>query len=117
SLYNLDRDVLVAAGVIDFGTISDTEWRCARDNPAQFVLKLDDDRLAKLWALVEAQQPAVPEDRAFLPAIEVADREVSLRDRFAGQALTGIIAFPGAVHGSMTKNAEPCAVAAYAFAD
>lgn len=61
SLFNLDRDVLETAGVIDLGATGNASWRALNDSPARWVLRLDDERLGKLWALIEARQK--PEDR------------------------------------------------------
>jgi hypothetical protein len=42
---------------------------------------------------------------------------MSLRDWFAGQALAGILAFPGVVNGSHDKSAASCVRASYFYAD
>lgn len=42
---------------------------------------------------------------------------MSLRDWFAGQALAGILAFPGAVDGNREKSKGFVAKAAYTYAD
>lgn len=60
SLFNIDRGELANAGVIDFGTVGDADWRALQDSPARFVLSLDDDRLAALWSLVKARQRQDP---------------------------------------------------------
>lgn len=42
---------------------------------------------------------------------------MTLRDWFAGQALAGMLAFPGAVNGSREKSGVGVARAAYVYAD
>ena len=42
---------------------------------------------------------------------------MTLRDWFAGQALAGILAFPGAVEGNRTKSYRTVVNTAYGYAD
>lgn len=42
---------------------------------------------------------------------------MTLRDWFAGQALAGILAFPGAVEGDMNKSYRSVVYSAYGYAD
>ena len=42
---------------------------------------------------------------------------MTLRDWFAGQALAGLLAFPGTLHGSPNKTPKALASAAYDIAD
>lgn len=58
-LMNLDLDVLVKAGVIKEGNIDNggSSWRRLNNEPLMFILKLDDDRLDRLWTLIQSRQP------------------------------------------------------------
>lgn len=54
-LHNLDRHELVEAGVLDAG---DTEgWWAFQAQPPLQVMRMGDERLNKLWPLVEVRQP------------------------------------------------------------
>lgn len=55
TLWNLDRDVLVAAGVLDAD--DDGGWKAFRDYPHNQAIRLNDERFERLWALVESRQP------------------------------------------------------------
>jgi hypothetical protein len=59
TMLNIDRDQLEAAGVLTPGKTDDggTSWKRWNDEPFIFVAKLDDDRVQKLWALLQAQNP------------------------------------------------------------
>lgn len=57
-LANLDLHELEEAGVIHPGAVGGTSWDRWNRDPVMFVLKLNDDRLAKLVALIEAREPA-----------------------------------------------------------
>lgn len=60
SLHNIDLAELIEAGVIpaDDGRVNSAaqrEWVKLNANPFAFLLKLDDERLEKLWELIEAR--------------------------------------------------------------
>lgn len=54
-LHNIDRSELEDAGIIL--RRNDTAWTRFNNNLTTFVLKLDDDKLDALYALVQARQP------------------------------------------------------------
>ncbi|WP_116654388.1 hypothetical protein [Pelagibacterium sediminicola] len=56
-LHNLDLWVLEEAGVITPGANGGSDWTRFNRDLTTFVLKLPDDRLEKLFALVESRQP------------------------------------------------------------
>jgi hypothetical protein len=66
-LMNLDKHVLEEAGVLKPGQVGGSCWERLNRDPFMFLLKLDDDRLERLWTLIEARQPkrkAQPEEEA-----------------------------------------------------
>lgn len=54
-LWNLDRHVLVEAGVIDAD--DDQGWFAFRQTPHRQAIRLDDTRMERLYALIESKQP------------------------------------------------------------
>lgn len=57
-LLNIDRHELEAAGVIEPGAVGGTCWTRFNRDPLVFMAKLSDERADRLWALIEARQPA-----------------------------------------------------------
>lgn len=56
-LHNTDRDALETSGIISQGRASDKDWSRFNNDLTTFVLKLSDDRVAKLAALVAGEMP------------------------------------------------------------
>ncbi len=56
-LHNIDKSDLEAAGVITPGAIGGSDWPRFNSDLTTFVLKLPEDRVAKLAALVSEQMP------------------------------------------------------------
>lgn len=54
-MLNLDRHVLVDAGVIDAD--NEARWTKFRDDPFAAAMRLDEPRFERLCALVESRQP------------------------------------------------------------
>jgi len=52
-MMNIDKADLVEAGIMHANE-GGNDWRRFNDQPFIFVVKLDDVKLAKLWALIEA---------------------------------------------------------------
>lgn len=50
-LINIDLFQLVEAGVIALGDFE--EWAIFKDNPWRWFIKADDERAAKVWAIME----------------------------------------------------------------
>jgi len=72
TMLNIDRDELENAGVLTPGKTDDggTSWKRWNDNPWVFVLKLDDERLQRLWVLLGARNPKAMQYRPDgLPAV------------------------------------------------
>lgn len=59
-LLNIDRDELEAAGVIPRG--DHNAWGDFRQNPWRFFIRAPDPAAEKLWAMIEARQPAAYRD-------------------------------------------------------
>lgn len=56
-LHNIDLDTLEKAGVIKPGANGGSDWTRFNSDLTTFVLKLPDDRVAKLAALVAKEMP------------------------------------------------------------
>lgn len=56
-LRSIDHHELVDVGVIPAGPRGYGLWDSFTRDPIRFYLKLDDEREAKLWALIESRQP------------------------------------------------------------
>ena len=56
-LHDTDLDTLETAGVITPGAKGGSDWRRFNSDLTTFVLKLPEDRVAKLAALVSAEMP------------------------------------------------------------
>lgn len=56
-LLGIDLHELVKAGVISEGDKARSAWSNWKRDPLIFICKLDDDRVAKLWELIESRQP------------------------------------------------------------
>lgn len=78
-MWNLDHHVLVEAGVFD----SDDEggWRAFRDHPHNQAIRLNDDRFARLFDLIQSRQP-----KPISPAVCAEFMGVDFEDR-SGEAL------------------------------
>lgn len=57
-LHNVDLDALEQAGVVTPGAKGGSDWKRFNSDLTTFVLKLPADRLAKLAAMVEAEEAA-----------------------------------------------------------
>lgn len=57
-LHNMDLDTLEQAGVITPGAKGGSDWKRFNSDLTTFVLKLPADRVAKLAAMVEAEEEA-----------------------------------------------------------
>lgn len=58
-LHNIDLDTLEQAGVITPGAKGGSDWTRFNNDLTTFVLKLPEDRVAKLASLVEAQTTSI----------------------------------------------------------
>lgn len=55
-IMNLDKHVLEEAGVLVPGQVGGSDWDRLNRDPFMFLVKLPDERLERLWALIEARQ-------------------------------------------------------------
>lgn len=56
-LLSIDRDQLAAVGVIGMNELN--AWSEFRRDPFRWFINCDDERAAKIWALIEARQRKV----------------------------------------------------------
>lgn len=54
-MLNLDKDTLEDAGVLKRGQVGGSDWKRFNDQPLMFILKLPDDKLEKLTAVIAAE--------------------------------------------------------------
>lgn len=55
-LLNIDKHELVDAGIMHDHE-GGNDWNRFNRDPLMFIIKLDDDKLEKLWCLIESRQP------------------------------------------------------------
>lgn len=82
-LRSIDRWELDEAKAVT-PNLSDKFWVSFRDNPYDFMMRCDDETAAKLWALIEARQPA--------PFFSVPLDEVAAVDASPGYQRAGYVA-------------------------
>ena len=91
-LLNIDKDELEAAGVLTPGAVGGSDWTRFNDDPLIFLVKLPDDRYARLWEMIEARQPKLKVSGPSATAetlIRIKDR---LSDRAERDAINAAVA-------------------------
>jgi len=81
-LLNIDKDELEAAGVIKPGAVGGSDWTRFNDDPLIFLVKLPDDRYARLWEMIEARQPKL---KVSSPSA-TAETLIRIKDRLSDRA-------------------------------
>lgn len=88
-IMNLDKHVLEAAGVLKPGQVGGSDWDRLNRDPFMFLLKLPEDRLERLWTLIEARQPKRTAGPVAETLIRIKDR---LSDRAERDAINAAVA-------------------------
>lgn len=55
-LLNIDKHELVEAGIMH-GNEGGNDWSRFNRDPLMFIIRLDDDKIERLWQLIESRQP------------------------------------------------------------
>lgn len=84
-IMNLDKHVLEEGGVFDPGQVGGCDWDRLNRDPFMFLLKLPEDRLERLWALIEARQPKPTKPDASFHAALIVERLIRIKDRLTDQ--------------------------------
>ena len=82
-LLNMDKDELERAGVLTPSAVGGSDWTRFNNDPLIFLVKLPDDRYARLWEMIEARQPKRSACRIAETLIRIKDRLTDQRERDA----------------------------------
>ncbi|PQV58769.1 hypothetical protein LX70_00582 [Defluviimonas denitrificans] len=84
-LLNIDKDELEAAGVLTPGAVGGSDWTRFNDEPLIFLVKLPDDRYARLWQMIEARQPKQKKPGSSFHAALTVERLIRIKDHLSNQ--------------------------------
>lgn len=82
-ILNIDKDVLEDASVIRPHQVGGCDWDRLNRDPLGFIIRLPDERMERLWGLIEQRQPKPATGAVAETLIRIKDRLTDREERDA----------------------------------